>query len=105
MKSITALLNCVVVTADAVSNSITTAGKVTGKVCKVADQQADRLSVWSQRTYKETCMYSQKEEAIMPLRMAKEQATEEKKLLEECINLGLDPDDVVKLSKTYKINE
>lgn len=102
MKSISALLNCITTTANAASSSIIAAGKVTGKVCAVADQQSERLKLWSERTYKETCMYSQKEEAIMPLRMAKEQATEEKKLLEECINLGLDPDDVVKLSKSYK---
>lgn len=102
MKSINALLGCVVTTATAVSNSINATAKVTSKLCDVADQQAERLTLWSQRTYKETSLFSQKEEALMALRTAKEQSEEEKKLLEECVALGLDPEQVIKLSKSYK---
>lgn len=102
MKSINALLNCITTTANAASTSIVAIGKVTGKVCAVADQQSQRLEVWSNRTYKETCMYSQKEEAIMPLRYALEQSLEEKKLLEEATSQGLDPEELIKLSKSYK---
>ena len=102
MKSINALLGCVVTTANAVGNSINATAKVTSKLCDVADQQVERLTLWSQRTYKETSLFSQKEEALMALRTAKEQSEEEKKLIEECITLGLDPEEVIKLSKSYK---
>lgn len=102
MKSINALLNCITTTANAASSSIVAAGKVTSKLCNVADQQSARLEVWSNRTYKETCMYSQREEAIMPLRYALEQSLEEKKLLEEAIAQGLDSNEVVELSKKFK---
>ena len=102
MKSLDALLNCVTTTANAASSSIIATAKVASKLCSVADQQSARLGIWSERTYKETCLFSQKEEAVMPLRYAKEQCAEEKKLLEECSSLGLDPEEVVKLSKTYK---
>lgn len=102
MKSINALLDCITTTANAVSSSIVATAKVTGNLTKIANQQTERLSLWSQRTYKETSLYSQKEETVMPLRIGLEQCKEEKKLLEECASLGLDPEEVIKVSKSYK---